>query len=225
MKPEIVVMLTHHDVTVNDARDVFRACKDLPAGYWGFKDSGLTHQSMAELVDELKGAGKIAVLEAVSFDDEELVRVAKLAAACGVDYFTGSRFTPEVAEIAHAADMKYFPFCGEVGGPPITLAGEPDEIIENATRLCESGADGVDLVAFRYSGAEPLELAQRVVDEVGAHRVIVAGSINSLARVGQMRNLGPFAYTMGGALFESVFVPGGTFRDNLTHVIELTRER
>ena len=41
MKPEIIIMLTHHDVTVKDAGEIFEQCKDLPVKFWGFKNVGL----------------------------------------------------------------------------------------------------------------------------------------------------------------------------------------
>ena len=40
MKPEIIIMLTHHDVTVKDAGEIFEQCKDLPVKFWGFKNVG-----------------------------------------------------------------------------------------------------------------------------------------------------------------------------------------
>ena len=41
MAPRIIVMLTHHDKTVENAMDVFKGCSDLPVQYWGLKDVGL----------------------------------------------------------------------------------------------------------------------------------------------------------------------------------------
>ena len=41
MKPELIVMLTHHDETVQNALALFEECKDLPVTHWGFKDVGL----------------------------------------------------------------------------------------------------------------------------------------------------------------------------------------
>ena len=29
MKPEIIIMLTHHDVTVKDAGEIFEQCKEI----------------------------------------------------------------------------------------------------------------------------------------------------------------------------------------------------
>ena len=34
MKPELIIMLTHNDVTVKNAAEVFDSCKDLPATRW-----------------------------------------------------------------------------------------------------------------------------------------------------------------------------------------------
>ena len=42
MALDLIVMLTWHDVTVPDAKEVFLACKDAPAKHWGFKLEGTT---------------------------------------------------------------------------------------------------------------------------------------------------------------------------------------
>ena len=39
MKPEIIIMLTHHDVTVKDAGEIFEQCKDLPVKFWASRMS------------------------------------------------------------------------------------------------------------------------------------------------------------------------------------------
>ena len=38
MRPELIVMLTHNDVTVANAREVFEGAKDAKAKFWGFKE-------------------------------------------------------------------------------------------------------------------------------------------------------------------------------------------
>jgi thiamine monophosphate synthase len=220
MTPEIIVMLTHNDVTVPDARACFQSAADLPVQYWGFKDVGLETAEMEALVADLKAAGKTAVLEIVNFDESETLEAASLAAACGVDYFTGARFSEAVRERVHGAGMKYFPFSGDVGGHPIELRGTIEDVIADSRRLCEAGADGIDLVAYRYLAGDPVVLAEAVAAELGGPRLIVAGSINSLDRVERMHQVGPFAYTMGGVLFDGAFRPGGSFRDNLEYVVD-----
>ena len=47
MRPDIIIMLTHHDVTVPDAAEVFEQCKDLEqVKLWGFKNVGLPKDQM-----------------------------------------------------------------------------------------------------------------------------------------------------------------------------------
>lgn len=215
-------MLTHNDVTVGNARDVFRESADLPVRYWGFKDAGMTRNEMEALAGDLKDAGKVPVLEVVSFDEKELVEASELAIACGMEYFTGSFFSPAVAKRVNEAGLRYFPFCGDVGGSPIALRGTPESIAHHAQEIREQGADGVDLVAYRYTEGDAVALAQSVAAEVGRDNVIVAGSINSTERMERLHEIQPFAYTMGGALFEGAFVPGGSFRENLARVVEIT---
>ena len=221
MKPEIVVMLTHHDVTVADARRCFQAAADLPVQFWGFKDVGLPAGEMKALVSDFKSAGKTSVLEVVSFEESDLIKAAELAAECGVEYFTGGVFTEAVRQRVHAVGMKYFPFCGNAGGSPIELTGSPEDVTADAVRLIELGADGVDLVAYRFKGGDPIQLAKQVEREVGGKNVIIAGSVNSVERIRRMHEVGPLGYTMGGALFEGLFAPGGDFRDNLAALVEL----
>lgn len=44
--PELIVMLTHNDVTVPDAAAVFARCQHTRARYWGFKEEGLPFAEM-----------------------------------------------------------------------------------------------------------------------------------------------------------------------------------
>ena len=55
-KPELIVMLTHHDQTVPNALDLFNQLKDAPATHWGFKDVGLPPEQMKQVVAAMKTA-------------------------------------------------------------------------------------------------------------------------------------------------------------------------
>ncbi|MCW4466788.1 hypothetical protein OK351_14940 [Glutamicibacter sp. MNS18] len=221
MNPEIIVMLTHHDVTVANARELFRESADLPIKYWGFKDNGLSFPELGNLVTDMREAGKSPVLEVVNFDEAGLLKSIELAVDCGVEYFTGGIFSDKALEQAKGAGMKYYPFCGNVGGSVIELRGSHQSVIDNARRLIELGVDGVDLVAYRYKDGDPVELAKAAIEGVGAENLIIAGSINSCERMQIMAEVGPFGYTMGGALFDGKFVEGGSFHENLERVVEL----
>ena len=79
-------------------------------------------------------------------------------------------------------------------------------------------------MAYRYLEGDAEKLGAEMVAQVGAERVIIAGSINSRERMERMQDMGAFAYTMGGALFDGAFVPGGDVRANLERVVELKAE-
>lgn len=69
MRPEIIIMLTHHDVTVKNAAEVFEQCKDIEeVKFWGFKNVGLPKDEMKALAGAMKAAGKTTFLEVVTYD-------------------------------------------------------------------------------------------------------------------------------------------------------------
>ena len=55
--PELIVMLTHNDVTVPDADAVFARCQHTRARYWGFKGEGLSFAEMQVLFARMKACG------------------------------------------------------------------------------------------------------------------------------------------------------------------------
>ena len=212
-------MLTHNDVTVKNAAEVFESCKDLPATRWGFKDVGLSKVEMIALNRAMKEAGKTTYLEVVTYTEEGCIEGAKLAGECGFDFLTGTVYYPSVDSVLKEYGLKYFPFPGNVGGSPVALTGTIDEIVADAVRLVETGADGVDLTAYRYTDGDPLELARAVGEKVGMDRLTIAGSVGNEERMDEMTRLGCHAYTMGSALFNGNFVKDGTFRENLEYVL------
>lgn len=220
MKPELIIMLTHNDVTVSNAAEVFDSCKDLPANRWGFKDVGLSKEEMIALNRAMKEAGKTTYLEVVTYTEEGCVEGAKLAGECGFDFLTGTVYYPSVDSVLKEYGLKYFPFPGKVGGSPVALTGTIEEIVADSVRLIEAGADGVDLTAYRYTDGNPLELAYAVGEKIGMDKLTIAGSVGNEERMDEMRKLGCHAYTMGSALFNANFVKGGTFRENLEYVLD-----
>ena len=77
MKPELVVMLTCNDQTVENAIGLFDQLKDTPIIYWGFKDAGLPSDKMKQLVADMKAAGKTTNLEVVSLSEKEGMEAAR----------------------------------------------------------------------------------------------------------------------------------------------------
>ena len=47
--PELIVMLTYNDFTVKNAAEIFEACKDSKAKYWGLKEQSLSFDELKKL--------------------------------------------------------------------------------------------------------------------------------------------------------------------------------
>ena len=86
------------------------------------------------------------------------------------------------------------------------------------TELMDKGIEGFDILAYRHV-TDGEKLAREFCAAVPA-KICIAGSINSFARIDTMFEIGPWTFTMGSALFEKKFVPGGSFRDNLKAVAD-----
>ena len=218
MKPDIVVMLTHHDVTVTNAREVFDECSDLPVKHWGFKNVGLPKEKMKELTAAMKQAGKETYLEVVTYDEASCLEGAQTAIDCGFDYLMGTIYYDSVAKLLRDNGMEYLPFVGKVSGSPSILEGTNEEIIENAKELMAKGIKGFDILAYRHV-LDGEKLAREFCAAVDA-KICIAGSINSYDRIDTMFDIGPWTFTMGSALFEKNFVADGSFRDNLKAVAD-----
>lgn len=201
--PELIVMLTHNDKTVKDAIEVFEAAKDTPAVYWGFKEAGLEKDKMIELVKMMKQAGKTNFLEVVEYTEQKCIEGAKIGVECGFDILMGTMYFDSVRDIAKQAGMKYMPFVGEITGRPSILGGTIDGMIKEANSLIEKGVDGIDLLAYRFTG-DPEELAAKFVEEVKLP-VCLAGSIKSFERLDKMKEIAPWTYTIGSAFFDKKF--------------------
>lgn len=220
MQSQIIVMLTHNDVTVDNADAIFESCADLPVKFWGFKDVGISPSDTRALVEKMKSHGKTTFLEVVTYTEDACLENAKLAVESGFDYLTGTRFFPSVAEFLKGTPVRYYPFAGDISGSPVTLKGTTEEILADCKRLEAAGVHGLDLVAYRYTDGDPVQLAKDVV-AAATTPVIIAGSISSVERLRIVNEINPFAFTMGGALFEGRFVSDGDVRANLQMVVDI----
>jgi 2,4-dienoyl-CoA reductase-like NADH-dependent reductase (Old Yellow Enzyme family) len=219
MKPKLILMFTQNDVTVPDAIDYFEKVKDLPVDYFGFKEIGLPHDKMKELNNKIHAAGVKSFLEVVEYDEESIKEPAKMALDLGFDYLMGTVYFPSIWDIIDKK-IKYFPFCGKIYDRPSVLDGTIDEIVADAKRIEKAGANGFDLLAYRYKYPDKInDLVLAVRDAVDVP-IVSAGSINSFDRLQETIDQGVWGFTIGGAFFEKKFVPDGTYRDNVEAVIE-----
>ena len=180
LKPELIVMLTHHDQTVQDALELFQRTKDYPIKHWGFKDVGLSPEAMTVVVKAMKDAGKTTFLEVVSLSEEEGLRGAQLAVQLGFDVLMGTVFYPSFADYLKDKPIQYYPFPGKVHSHPSILDGSIDEIVAHACQLESYGAHGLDLLTYRFNG----EAAHLLKLVVGATHIPIV-SAGSIATIGK----------------------------------------
>ena len=217
MKPELIVMLTYNDKTVENAIDLFDSLKDTPILHWGFKDVGLGKDKIIKLVEQMKAAGKTTYLEVVSLSEQEGLSGARLALECGFDILMGTVFFDSIYTQLKGSTVKYYPFIGHVHGHPSILDGKIEEIAEQTKILEDKGLDGFDLLTYRYTG-NAVDLLKTVVKATKRVPLVSAGSIDSYDRIAEVRDAGAWGFTIGTAFFEKKFVPDGSFRDNMMAV-------
>jgi hypothetical protein len=222
-KPELIVMLTHHDKTVPDALELFHRAKDYPITHWGFKDVGIPPREMQAAVSAMKEAGKITFLEVVSLSEEEGLSGARLAVELGFDILMGTVFYPSIGEYLKDKPVRYYPFPGHVHSHPSILDGTIEEIVAHACDLESQGVHGLDLLTYRYNG-EAARLLKRVVEATHIP-VVSAGSIASFERINAVWDSGAWGFTIGSAFFERQFVQNGSFEENVLAVCNWLKEQ
>src|SRR6266542_4440291 len=144
VKPELIVMLTHHDQTVPNALELFARTKQYPITHWGFKDVGLPPDEMQRVVTAMKDSGKTTFLEVVSLSEEEGLRGARLAVELGFDILMGTVFYPSIGDYLKDKSVRYYPFPGRVHSHPSILDGTIEEIVTHASQLEAYGVQGLD---------------------------------------------------------------------------------
>lgn len=202
-KPILIVMLTQDDKTIYNARLIFEQCKTSKAQYFGFKESPLPLDEMKELFSDMKKCGKHIVLEVVSYSEEEGLEGAKMAQYCGCDILMGTMYSVKINDFCKQNNIRYMPFVGEVTDRPSVLSGDINNIIAEAKQCIAKGAYGIDLLGYRYTGDASL-LNSRLVKELEAP-VCIAGSVNSVDRLDEIKSISPWAFTIGSAFFENSF--------------------
>ena len=215
-RPELIVMLTHNDVTVPDAAEIFRQCRNSRAKFWGFKELPLPLPQMKELYASMKECGKTTFLEVVAYTEEACLEGARMGAACGVDYLLGTTYAESIHACCRENGMRYLPFVGDITGRPSVLGGTIESIIEQGRQTARLGVDGLDLLGYRFIG-DARELNRRFVQEMNLP-VVLAGSVNSFERLDEVREADPWAFTIGGAFFENRF--GNEFARQIDTVVE-----
>lgn len=212
--PELIVMLTHNDHTVKNAYDIFDQCKNSKAKYWGMKEDGILPEQMKILFDYMKECGKTTFLEVVEYTEEECLKGAEIAVACGCDILMGTIFFKSINEFCKEHNLCYMPFVGKVTERPSILEGTAEEMIAEAHKCLKEGVWGFDLLAYRYTG-DAVALYKEFIANVDAP-ICLAGSVNSYKRLDEIKESGAWTFTIGSAFFENQF--DGSFSEQIDKV-------
>ncbi len=205
MSIRMIAMLTNHDKTVPGAEAVFADNQGAATAFWGFKDVGISLPDAKKLVRRMKDAGKVTFMEPLIESEEGCLEAAQFAIDCQFDFVVGMAFYESVAKKLAGTGIKYFPTCGRRAGIPRMLYGTHQEIIDDAKRiLAYDGVEGICLSVYRYVDGDPEAMAAEFVASVDKP-LIITGSIGNDKRLEFVKNLKPWGFTIGSALFDDSF--------------------
>jgi hypothetical protein len=206
---DFIFMLTRDDATVADALDIVDAIQPLALRHIGFKDIGAAPDTLRRLTRAIRDAGASVWMEIVSTSREDELRSIALGRDLGVDFLMGGVGAEEGVRILEGSATRYLPFAGKPAGHPTKLGGGAGEVEAHCRSFAALGCAGVDILAYRATEAEPIDLVaacRRGFGDTGL--VVVAGSIDSAERVAAVRAAGANAFTIGTAAIEGAYAPG-----------------
>ena len=217
---DFIFMLTRNDSTVEDADCLVDQVCDLGVTHIGFKDVGVPSTTMRELVSRIRARGGICYLEVVSTTPEAVIRSLESGAALGVDRILGGTDLSAAQRIL--GDLsRYFPFPGRPVGHPTRLEGSAALVAEHCGTARAMGCGGVDLLAYRATQAEPLDLVRAARNALSGGKLIVAGSVHTRQQIHALAESGVDAFTIGSAVFDGSFSPAkGSLRGQILDILE-----
>lgn len=207
MTIDFIFMLTRDDMTVENCLEVFEETAPLGLSHVGFKDVGVSLQTLRRLNQAIKASGAKSYLEVVSTSPEACLRSAAKALDIGVDCVLGGSDVEAMLAALKGGRAAYLPFVGRTIGHPTRLGGSAEDVAHGAERACELGCAGVDLLAYRATEADPLDLIRAARTAMPKGQLVVAGSIDSAERVWAVGEAGADAFTVGTAVFDRIFAP------------------
>lgn len=213
-------MLTRSDQTVTDCLEVLEEIRPLQLRHIGFKDIGVPPDVLGELRRRIAAQGAVSYMEVVSTSPQACLRSARVAREIGIDRLLGGTQVEEVLQLLAGSGVAYHPFPGRPIGHPTKLGGGPAEVEADCRRFAALGCAGVDLLAYRATEADPLELV-RAARRATPGTLLVAGSVTNAAQIRALADAGADAFTIGSAAFDGSFSPHkGSLRSQLRDILD-----
>src|SRR3954452_21039156 len=199
-------MLTRSDETVADCLETWDAIRGVGLLHAGFKDVGVDVSTLAELNRRMQDRGVTTYLEVVSTTPAACLQSARAAVQIGVDRLMGGQQVAETLQLLGGTAIEYLPFAGRPTGHPTRLGGNAQLVERQCSEFPDMGCLGVDLLAYRATDAEPLDLVRAARRGTDGY-LVVAGSVSTARQIDDLRNAGADAFTIGSAVFDGSFSP------------------
>jgi hypothetical protein len=217
---DFIFMLTRQDQTVSDCLTVMGEIQSIGLSHIGFKDIGADLETLRTLNRLIKETSATSYMEVVATSSEAALNSARIATEIGVDRLLGGTQIAPILDILRGSGIAYYPFPGRPEGHPTKLGGSPARIEADTRSAVAQGCAGVDLLAYRATEAEPLELVAAARRGLGNASLICAGAVDSPARITALRAAGCDAFTIGSAAFDGAFSPRkGSLRSQLQDIL------
>jgi hypothetical protein len=224
MGMDFVFMLTRSDATVIDGLDVLDDIRSVGLTHIGFKDVGVPPDVLRELNRRIKDMGATSYLEVVSTTPEQALQSARVAADIGIDRLLGGTQVDEVMKILAGTKTEYLPFPGRPFDHPTKLGGSAQQVEDDCRRFRAAGCAGVDLLAYRATEADPIELVKAARKGIGDGILLVAGAVKTAEQIRALAAAGADSFTVGSAAFDGSYAPNvGSLRSQLRAVLDACR--
>ncbi|KRC51942.1 hypothetical protein ASE16_02415 [Leifsonia sp. Root227] len=218
---DFIFMLTRDDQTVADALQVADEIESVPLTHIGFKDVGVDTATLQALHRKLKARNATTYLEVVSTTKQAALESARVGRDLGVDWLMGGTWVEETLQVLDGSATQYLPFPGNPVGHPTVLGGSPEVIADHTRQFVSAGAAGVDLLAYRASEADPLDLVRAARNAAPESHLVVAGSIVNREQIAALSDAGADGFTIGQAAFAGVYDPRqGSLRSQLVEILD-----
>jgi hypothetical protein len=204
---DFIFMLTRQDRTIADCLELFELIRPLKLGHVGFKDIGVSPETLSKLAAAIRDSGATVYMEVVSTTPEACLNSARIATELKVDRLLGGTDVAAVQAITKGTKTAYLPFPGFPRGHPTKLAGQPKDVEAHCRDFRVKGCEGADLLAYRATEAEPLDLVRAARRGLGQGHLVVAGSVSTRAQIQALAEAGADAFTIGSAVFDGSYAP------------------
>src|SRR3954453_3219228 len=183
---DFIFMLTRSDETVADCLETWDAVQDVGLRHAGFKDIGVDVSTLAVLNRRMQDSGVTTYLEVVSTTPAACLQSARAAVQIGVDRLMGGQQVAETLQLLGGTAIEYLPFAGRPTGHPTRLGGNAQLVERQCREFTDMGCRGVDLLAYRATEAEPLDLVRAARRGTDGY-LVVAGSVSTVGQIADLR--------------------------------------